>query len=45
VAIFLHSDCNTAQACAFSYNTYFLATGSADGSIALWDIQNKKLVK
>uniref|UniRef100_F6VAM8 WD repeat, SAM and U-box domain-containing protein 1 n=1 Tax=Ciona intestinalis TaxID=7719 RepID=F6VAM8_CIOIN len=45
VAVFRHSDVNTAQVCAFSSQSNLLVTGSADGSIALWDINSKKQVR
>ncbi|XP_078486552.1 WD repeat, SAM and U-box domain-containing protein 1 isoform X1 [Ciona intestinalis] len=45
VAVFRHSDVNTAQVCAFSSQSNLLVTGSADGSIALWDINSKKQIR
>nr|CAB3267740.1 WD repeat, SAM and U-box domain-containing protein 1 [Phallusia mammillata] len=45
LVIFRHSDTNTMQVCTFSNSSQYLMTGSADGSIAFWDIEKKKKLK
>ncbi|CAK8697417.1 unnamed protein product [Clavelina lepadiformis] len=45
VAVFRHTDVSTAQVCSFSNKSNYLVTGSADGSIALWDVEKKKQLR
>ncbi|XP_076811746.1 WD repeat, SAM and U-box domain-containing protein 1-like [Clavelina lepadiformis] len=45
VGVFQHADVSTAQVCSFSNRTNYLVTGSADGTIALWDIVKKKQLR
>jgi len=45
VAIFDHSSVNTVQVTKFSPDSKHLISGSSDGSIALWSVSNKHLIK
>lgn len=40
--ILQHSESNTVQVCRFSPNSVMLVTGSSDGAIAVWNLEQRK---